>query len=334
MATNEHRHACARLTPVHQAENPLHTLSLKIACTGPLPDTPGWVAKSTNFRARAVVVKTGLAASAATNADRSGKIVVSVSRYFQQADASLFQAMLFFNDDLELHPGAQMTLYGLVHTNKNMYAATGATLTFTSNVSYAGHPPSDPAAFRPKNFYASSDNEYIEGVTQTLYDQESQWKSYNNPTFATDRASQVSPVRTLDPLGLGTIKFDKNNPNDTGTHEIIERPVPTATSTNNYIAANTASPDPVASHRLFNSASLRILVNRNTKTNGGSPVRVYKPGNTNADSQYIIPSLASSDPDQRVAAQIIAAITPEDSTPSITDAREGHNINVNTVDVS
>ena len=72
-----------------------------------MANVPGWIATTYTYRARATVVKL---ASDPT-------FTVTVSRYFQQADASLFQAMLFFQNDLELHPGPNMTLYGLVHTN-------------------------------------------------------------------------------------------------------------------------------------------------------------------------------------------------------------------------
>jgi hypothetical protein len=86
--------------------------------TAPMANVPGWTATTYTYRATAMVTK---------NSDPS--LVTSVSRYFQQADASLFQAMLFFQNDLELHPGAPMTLFGLVHTNANFYAATSASLT-------------------------------------------------------------------------------------------------------------------------------------------------------------------------------------------------------------
>ena len=314
--------------PVDQADNPIDYQNKSSASTGPLPNTPGWIATSYSYRARAVVAKTGVVGG--------DPIVVSVSRYFQQADAPLFQAMLFFQHDLELHPGPNMTLYGLVHTNANMYAVAGSGggLTFTSNVSYTVNPPPNPAKQRPSNYYQSSDTEYIEGVTQTLYDQEGSWSSYKNPVYPSTMSNQLSAVKPLDPLGLSTIPTDSTNPNDTGTHEIIERPVPTSTSTTSTITADTSHADQIASHRLFNNANLRILINRG-KNNGGQVVRVYQPGSSNAADSIEIPATgnAATSPNANITDKVIAAITP-DNTGAITDMREGRVINVDTVDVS
>ena len=291
---------------------------------------PGWIAKAYSYRARAVV-----------RSITDPTVVVSVSRYFQQAEASLFQAMLFFQNDLELHPGPAMTLYGLVHTNANMYAAAGSSgsLTFSSNVSYVGNPTTfTPASQHPANSstftYVSDPNGYVQGVTQTLYNQEtSDWTSYKNPVYSSSSNSQLSNVeQALDPLGLNGIPTDASNPNDTGTHEIIERPKPASSSPAGTILADSTYTDLIASHRLYNSANLRILVNRNTATNGGRAVHVYQPGANTADSYEITPTGSATSPN--VADKIIAAITPDTGTGDITDFREGRTINADTVDVS
>lgn len=314
------------ISPVDQADNPQSYQSASYATVGPLSSVPGWIAKAYSYRARAVV-----------RSLTDPSVVVSVSRYFQEAEASLFQAMLFFQNDLELHPGPNMTLYGLVHTNSNLYAVAGASggLTFSSNVSYVGNTSTfAPASQHPTNFYENP-NGYAEGVTQTLYNQEAgNWNSYKNPVYSSSENSQLSNVeKALDPLGLNGIVSDPTNPNDTGTHEIIERPKPAASSPPNTILADTGYTDLVASHRLYNSANLRILINRNTSTNGGQAVRVYQPGAANsADSTEIIPTGSTTAPN--VADKIIAAIAPDTGTGDITDFREGRVINADTVDVS
>ena len=313
------------ISPVDQADNPQAYQSAAYATVGPLSSVPGWIAKAYSYRARAVV-----------RGVTDPTVVVSVSRYFQQAEASLFQAMLFFQNDLELHPGPNMTLYGLVHTNSNLYAVAGSGggLTFSSNVSYVGSPTTfAPASQHPANF-SSNANGYAEGVTQTLYNQESgNWNSYKNPVYSSSINSQLSNVsQSLDPLGLNGIPTDSSNPNDTGTHEIIERPKPSASSPAHTILADTNYTDLEASHRLYNSSNLRILVNRNAATNGGQSVRVYQPGGNPADSTEIIPTGSTTTPN--IADKIIAAITPDVSTGDITDFREGRVINADTVDVS
>ena len=314
------------ISPVDQADNPRAYQSAAYATVGPLGSVPGWIAKAYSYRARAVV-----------RSLTDPTLVVSVSRYFQQAEASLFQAMLFFQNDLELHPGPSMTLYGLVHTNANLYAAAGSSgsLTFSSNVSYVGSPSTfAPATQHPTLNYHENANGYVEGVTQTLYNQESSnWNSYNDPVYSSSSNSQLSNVtQALDPLGLNGIPTDTSNPNDTGTHEIIERPKPSSSSPAATILADTSYTDPIASHRLYDSANLRILVNRNTATNGGQSVRVYQPGSNAADSYEIAPTGSATAPN--ITDKIIAAITPDTGTGDITDFREGRVINADTVDMS
>ncbi len=310
---------------------------------GPLGNVPGWVATSYTFRAQAVVAKS----------DGSG-LSITISRYFQQSDASLFQAMLFFQDDLELHPGPNMTLYGLVHTNSNMYTAAGSGggLTFKSKVSFHGNEATlDPATTHPSNFYQTGPANtngiqtkgYVEGVTQTLYTKESgNWNSYLNPVYGTDRNSQLSQVDTLDPLGTNVAgAVDANNPNASGTHEIIERPVPNSKIDPNA-SGSYKDPDAFAAHRIFNSAGLRVIVNRSDAT---QKVRIYKPSPSNPENSVELGPTGSAlaklqialgtqtDADAAVATGIIAAVTP-DSAGSIYDFREGRTINADTVDVS
>ena len=312
---------------VDQTDRPRDYQADDYMTTGPLPDTPGWSADAHTYRALAVVAR--------SSGSKDAQTIVSLSRYFQQADAGLLQAMLFFQNDLELHPGPNMTLQGLVHTNANLYACAGygSKLTFKSNVSYAGSAgDAAPAAKRPSNFYESGDNHYVEGVTQTQYDQElGRWDTFSSPVYPSGRdTTQLSKVSVLDPLGFGTVAIDPKNYNDTGTHEIIERPYTTSTGTPSYITASTKYADVVASHRLFDNAGLRILINRNV-AKGSQVVHVYQPGNTPADSQEITPTGNLLSPN--IADKIIAAITPSAGN-DFTDARQGGPINVNTVDLS
>lgn len=310
---------------VDQMDRPCDYWSDNNVTTGPLLDTPGWTAKQRTYRAVAVVARRSSSTDTQT--------VVSVSRYFQQAEAGLMQAMYFFQNDLELHAGPNMTLYGLVHTNSNMYACAGngSSLTFMSNVSYAGSQgDANPAATRPSNFYESSDNHYVEGVTQTQFDEESRWTAFSNPTYPSTRDNQLSKVNVLNPLGLSDLALDATNYNGTSTHEIIERPYTTTTGTPSTITASTKYTDIVASHRLFNNAGLRVFINRNV-AKGAQVVHVYQPGVNAADSVEIVPTGVAKT--ANVADQIIAAITPS-AGGDFTDAREGHPVNVSTVDVS
>ena len=310
------------ITPVDRADVPYAKQDSTYASTGPMTNVPGWVATTYTYQATATVYKVN-----------DPSLQFSVSRFFQQADASLFQAMLFFQNDLELHPGANMTLYGLVHTNANLYAAAGSgnSLTFSSNVSFHGN----QAALNPaSNYKYENANGYVEGVTQALYNQEGTWGSFNAPVYASSRNNQLSNVQALNPLGTSdAAAIDTSNPNASGTHEIIERPAPVSASNPNPLSGST-DPDAFAAHRVWNTASLRILVNRNDKT---QVVRVYVPdaSTTNSEgSTEIVPGTGSKTSPTNIANQIINSITPDTGTGDIYDFREGRAINADTVDMS
>jgi hypothetical protein len=56
------------------------------------------------------------------------------ARRLVNAEATpIFQFAVFYNNDLEVNPGVDMTLGGRVHTNQNMYLNSGGTLTVNTN---------------------------------------------------------------------------------------------------------------------------------------------------------------------------------------------------------
>ena len=292
---------------------------------GPMTNVPGWIATTYTFNCNAQV----------TNA--TGDMTVSISRFFQQSQASLFQAMLFFQDDLELHPGAAMTLYGLVHTNSNLYAATSASLNFQSNVSFHGSQSTlNPAA----NYKYEDPNGYVEGVTKTLYNQEAgNWTNFNAPTYTNSRSSQLSNVQSLDPLGVNAASaIDTTNPNASGTHEIIERPSPISAINPNV---NTAYTDPTAfsANRVYNSANIRVFINHKAAytTSAGvtSSVHVYAPDPTNPENSVeIVPGTKVAN--YNIANYVANSITLGSTATAgnIYDFREGRAISVDSVDMS
>jgi len=74
--------------------------------------------KGKMVRAREIAVY----GKATVNPSNGGKgITQYVSQRLQVRDASLFAHAIFYNLDLELHPGPKMDVYGPVHTNENLY---------------------------------------------------------------------------------------------------------------------------------------------------------------------------------------------------------------------
>jgi Tfp pilus assembly protein PilX len=63
---------------------------------------------------------------------------VTLESVVQDALIPLFQFAVFYEDDLEWHPGPAMTLGGRVHTNKNMYLGANTSLSIDSYTTAAG----------------------------------------------------------------------------------------------------------------------------------------------------------------------------------------------------
>lgn len=70
---------------------------------------------------------------------KSNTMDVQTTAYVQQTlqvrDSPLFSNAIFYNLDLELHPGATMNIKGPVHTNQDAWLSTSDTLTFHDTVS-------------------------------------------------------------------------------------------------------------------------------------------------------------------------------------------------------
>jgi hypothetical protein len=76
----------------------------------------------------------------AQNQNSLYKIKATVGQQVMLGQIPLFQFAIFYNDTLEIDPGANMTVTGLVHGNTNIYVDpnSGVTLTFSSGVSATG----------------------------------------------------------------------------------------------------------------------------------------------------------------------------------------------------
>lgn len=65
----------------------------------------------------------------ATSAITTGDVEASIGTQFNVDYVPLFQFLAFYQEDLEILPGANMNLHGPVHTNANLYLNSDATLT-------------------------------------------------------------------------------------------------------------------------------------------------------------------------------------------------------------
>lgn len=200
----------------------------------PVAGRPGWMSRAYGYLARATVAVPVI----------GGTGSVTVGRRFQKADAPIFQAAIFYEGELEIHPGPDMNVTGLVHTNGSLYASTsGSNLSFSRNVSYVGS--------------------YAEGAAPG----DSRTTMTVAPNYPSGKSSQLNQVGRLEPLGdepASTFDTTDTNPNNDGFREFIERP-------------NGAFPDPpeIANMRFHNQAGLKILLDTSLPVADAARVRIY-----------------------------------------------------------
>jgi hypothetical protein len=220
------------LTPVDQFNVPVLG-SAPASSLLPLPGRPGWLARTHSYRAQATVSASSV----------SGALARTVTRRFQKSDAPIFQAAIFYEMDLEIHPSPDMNITGLVHTNSNLYAGgSPGTITFNRNVSTVGN--------------------YVDGFAPG-----DSRTTLNKPVFPQGKSSQLSKVERLEPLGdepATIFNTSDSNPNNDGFREIIERP-------------DSTQPDPqaISDIRFYNQAGLRILVDSSLPTTDPARVKIY-----------------------------------------------------------
>ena len=216
--------------------------------TNNVPGYPGWSGVSYNYLATATVSSTGqygVYASTVGGVATSDN-TVTITRYFQVTTVPLFQAAIFYENCLEIHPGAKMVVSGLVHTNDSLYAlGIGAQVQFLNNVSYVnsyseGSNPAVRWGWDGSNTSAANTPENIDALYQYYYGTNSQdlWKDGLPSSSSATRASQINQVSTIDPFGGA-------NQGTNGLYSIIQ--VPAAGSA-------AAASDQVA----YNNASLRV----------------------------------------------------------------------------
>ena len=198
-----------------------------------LPDYPGWRGFASSYLVSAKVQAVG---------NLGGVEEAGVRRRFQYVEVPLFQAMYFFEHNLEFYKHATMIVSGLIHTNSDLYASgsTSGTLTFNGNVSYVG------------NYSTTSDPPFA-----------NTWSGWTpnaeiTPTFPNGQSNQVSKVQRYEPMGLNlatVFNTTDSNPNNDSYREIIKIP-------------NSGYTDPpeIAARRLYNKAGLVVSVTGTTVT--------------------------------------------------------------------
>jgi Tfp pilus assembly protein PilX len=201
-----------------------------------IPGFPGWKGVASFYRAQVT----------ASLPSRGAAITVGLRRTFQVTAVPLFQAAIFFEDDINLQPGAKMIIKGLVHTNGNLYAATSTAgnLQFLSNVSYVG------------NYYETY-NPYMDATT--LPPQPPLWSDGLTSSTSTTFSSQLHQTTRMEPFGTAPSQLfntTDTNPNNDSMREIIEPP-----------STSFTDPPQIAAMRMYNQATVRVAIDRTKSGN-------------------------------------------------------------------
>lgn len=130
-----------------------------------------------------------------TAREKNGLFAVraGVQQDIEPATVPLFQFAIFYNMDLEINPGPNMTIAGPVHSNGTIYAEPQANLTFQNDVTAVGNiihakKPGDPSS-------------RTLGTINYLEDHEGGVTSLNLPIGTNNTPSVVRQVVELPPTG-------------------------------------------------------------------------------------------------------------------------------------
>lgn len=211
-----------------------------------LTDYPGWRGRSFNYVASARLEQTN---------PRGSALTVGVKRRFQYVEVPLFQAMFFYEHDLEMYKPAPMIVSGLVHSNANLYLSTGTAgaLTFQGNLSYVN------------NFYNANGGS-AGSAGNTAPPGAVAWSPGNMypATYPDGLAAQMHQVSRYEPLGKDAptlINTADANPNNDSFHELIEPPTATIDPGTGLPYAD---PQEIAKRRLYNQAGIVVTINGTT----------------------------------------------------------------------
>ena len=266
--------------------------------TSNVPNYPGWTGTTYNFLAKVSVTSTGHYGFSTSDTP-----TLTSYRLFQYTQVPLFQAAIFYENTLEIHPGASMTVTGLVHTNADIWARGFSTLQFKSNVSYVTSYNEIGNSAITKGWDGDNGG-YIPGVGPFAGVPLVTWSDGLTTGSSTARATQLTQVGAIDPFaGVST-----SSPN--GLYSMIQ--VPTAAPNN---TPGTAAYDATA----YNHAAAVITINSSLPVS--NPLRVVVTDDTGA-------------PLDAADTTALKTAINNGTTTTIYDQREAQNVVVTNLDMT
>lgn len=270
-------------------------------------------------------------------------------RYFEKEDVSIWQAMMWFEGDLELFPTPDMILGGWVHTNKNLYmghATNSYELYVPQDITLTGDTNTlSVATGSVKKGDSKGGTNYsfllpglVYGVPNLVQKYENFWSNWKVPIYqGSGYTNQVRNVEQLSPLSQSrdeVINTSDNatNKNNDSLREIIEPPVD---ASGNRTSPSNDDPN-FKDRRFYNVADVRIIVDRSLTD--GNRVKVY-----DINGNRITSGAGLSDIYQAVGLSTTGTGTPktydfydyrESNTASGTAGPDSRKVTITEVDVS
>ena len=108
-----------------------------------------WTVLNSQYAGLSATADTYQIVSYARDSQGQFNLSAGVQQTIQPSTIPLFQFAIFYNVDLEIDPGPNMTVTGRVHSNANIYEMPDANLTYQSDITASGnilvqHAPGDP----------------------------------------------------------------------------------------------------------------------------------------------------------------------------------------------
>ena len=173
----------------------------------------------------------------------------------QQVEAQLipiFQFAIFYNNDLEIQPGPEMTVIGPVHSNKNIYLGAGKSLDFDATVTSAGniyHSRKDGSASGGGAVRIKDST----GNYQEMNNGDGTWLDSEHDDWVSESQNRWDSQVKSSPHQVGSLRLPI--PNSDEPRAVIERPSP-------------GDPEDLAKAKYHNRAGLKIVDGSVTNNSG------------------------------------------------------------------
>lgn len=184
---------------------------------------------------------------------------VTVQQEIQVQQIPVFQFGVFYDNDLEILPGATMTFAGPVHSNGDIYLETSASLTFNSGITSAGsitHGRKDSSTVAAGNIFIKD----ADGVNQNMKLDDGTWLDSAHTDWLND--SQT--------------RWDENVKSDVHNTRELTLPLPITENLNQIIKRRAADDTATeVKQKLDYKAQIRIVDGQILDQNGAAIVFNY-----------------------------------------------------------